>query len=72
METCHVQIRERGCYVWKYDERQKTQCMMGHPVIEEEFVAGELCVPLKVATGMPAPDGDDLAIVAFVFVGESA
>ena len=45
---------------------------MGHPVIEEEFVAGELCVPLKAATGMPAPDGDDLAIVAFVFVGESA
>ena len=34
---------------------------------EGECAAGEMCVSLKVAMGMPAPDGDKSAMVALFF-----
>ena len=37
---------------------------------EEVLVEGEMCVLLKAATGMLAADGDELAMIEFVFVWE--
>jgi len=37
-------------------------------VAEEEFSAGEICVSSKAAMGMLAADGDESAMVVFVFV----
>ena len=43
------------------------QRTMGRSVAKEVFVAGEICVLLKAATGMPATDGDKLTKAAFDF-----
>ena len=44
--------------------------MRGRAMTEEEFSAGEKCASLKVATGVPDANGDELAMVAFVFAWE--
>ena len=35
---------------------------------EVEFAAGEMCASLKAAMGMPAADGDKLAMVALFLI----
>jgi len=47
--------------------KKKLQYMWGHAVTEEEFSVGEKCASLKAATGMPAANGNESAMVAFVF-----
>ena len=44
--------------------------MRGRAMTEEEFSVGEKCASLKAATGMLAADGDELAMIEFVFVWE--
>ena len=44
--------------------KKKSECIWGRAEAEEEFAAGEMCAWLKAAMGMPAADGDELAIVA--------
>ena len=48
----------------KKGERKKSQCIWGCAEAKEEFTAGEMCASLKAAMGMPAADGDELAMVA--------
>ncbi len=37
---------------------------LGSRIGKEEFVLGEMCASLKAAMGMPAANGDKLAMVA--------
>jgi hypothetical protein len=59
-------IDEFGYSEWKNGKRKKSQCIWGRAVAEGEFVAGEMCVLLKAAMGMPAANGDESAVVALV------
>ena len=64
MKIPYSSIDECGYSVWENGERKKSQRIWGRAQAKEEFVLGEMCASLKAAMGMPAADGDKLAMVA--------
>jgi hypothetical protein len=53
-------------WVWLFcvETGKKSEWIKDHAAAEEEFSAGEICVPLNVAMGMLAADGDESAMSA--------